>query len=156
MTDPVLTYYGTKTGDDLRFPSRMRAEMLAALPDGEIEVTVRRKRVRTSDPQRRYYFGVIVEALLHVFREWSPDIGWTKEAVHEVLKERFLPLVREWGETVVPATGEVIRERMSTEKLTKTERELYHDHCRKFAAEMDIIIPLPNEQAELSLENINI
>ena len=155
MTDPVLTYYGTKQGTDLRFPKRMRAEILS-LPDGEMEVTVRRKRKRTTSPQRRYYFGCIVEPILHYFRDCSPDVGWTKNSVHKELKDRFLPLVREWQEMVIPKTGEVIREEMSTEKLTTVERELYHDFCRKFAAEMDIVIYLPNEQSEVSLEYINI
>jgi len=70
------------------------------------------------------------------------------EKVHSELKRRFLPLVHEWREVVLP-TGEAITEPMSTEKLTTTEREFYHDYCRKFAAEMDIIIALPNEQAEM-------
>ena len=150
MTDPDLTYHGHVNEDgQISLPKRMRAELAATFRGKDIEVRVRRKRKRTSDPQLRYYFAAIVKSFLMAFQDWSPDVGWTKESVHEVLKLRFLPLVREWGFVVIPATGELVKERMSTQKLSTVERELYHEHCRKWAAEMDIIIPLPNEQAEL-------
>jgi hypothetical protein len=151
MTDPDLTYIGHVNEDgQISLPKRMRAELAATFRGKDIEVRVRRKRKRTSDPQRRYYFGVIVEAITYAIREADPETGWNREMVHEVLKERFLPRVREWREYVNHETGEAIREPMTTTKLTTTEREMYHDHCRKFAAELfGITVPLPNEQAEL-------
>jgi len=151
MTDPELTYYGEVTySGEIRLPKKMRAELEAAFRGKRIRVRFDKQKRRTTDSQREYYFAVIVQSFLMAFRDWSPDVGWTKEGVHEVLKLRFLPLVREWGFVVIPATGEVVKERMSTEKLSTVERELYHEHCRKWGAEMDIIIPLPNEQAEIA------
>ena len=157
MTDPVLTYYGTKEGTDLRFPKRMRAEIAASLPDGELEITVRRKRKRRSNEQNRYYWGCIVRDISETLRQDDPETGWTPDGVHEVLKFKFLPLVRDWREYVNTDTGEAIREPMTTAKLTTVEWETYSEHCRKFAAEFfGIVIPLPNEQGTLSLEHINI
>jgi hypothetical protein len=128
----------------------MRSELAESFRGKEIEVKVRRKRKRSSDRQRRYYFAVIVESFYLAFYDWAPDVGWTRTAVHDELKKRFLPLVKEWAVTIVPSTGEVIQERMSTQKLNIAQRELYHEHCRKWGAEMDILIPLPNEQAEIN------
>ena len=159
MTDPELTYIGHVSEEgEITLPKRMRAELVAAFRGKDFEIRARRKRKRTTDPQRRYYFGVIVEAITYAIREADPETGWTREMVHEVLKDRFLPLVREWREFVNTETGEAIREPLTTTKLTTTEREMYHDHCRKFAAEFfGVEIPLPNEQAEMfDIEKLSI
>ena len=152
MTDPELTYHGSVTEDgQISLPKRMRAELAATFRGKAIEVRVRRQRKRNSDPQRRYYFGVIVNEITYAIREADPETGWNATMVHEVLKERFLPLVREWREYVNTETGEAIREPMTTTKLTTVEREIYHEYCRKFAAEFfGAVIALPNEQTELS------
>jgi hypothetical protein len=151
MTDPELIYLGEVTeSGEIRLPKRMRAELAESFRGKDIEVKVRRRRKRSSDPERRYYFGVIVNEITYAIREADPETGWNAEMVHEVLKERFLPLVREWREYVNEETGEAIREPMTTTKLTTTEREMYHDHCRKFAAEFfGAVIALPNEQSEM-------
>ena len=150
MTDPDLIYFGHVEGDQIKLPRNMRKDLIAAFQGKEIEVVVRRKKKRKTDRQRKYYFECIVGGFLAAFSDWQPDFGWTKDAVHETLKLKFLPLVREWGEMVIPETGEAIREVMSTEKLTTVECEMYHEHCRKWAAELSIMIPLPNEQAEMA------
>jgi hypothetical protein len=152
MTDPDLTYYGEVTeAGEIRLPKKMRAELAQAFRGKPIEVTVRRKRKRRSDPQNRYYWGCIIRDITASIREADPETGWSNEMVHEVLKSKFLPLVREWRQVVNEDTGEVVSEPPSTTKLTTTEQEVYHDHCRKWASEFfGIEIAAPNEQAEIS------
>lgn len=152
MSDPELTYYGEVTDSgEIRLPKKMRTELKQVFAGKNIEVTVRRKRKRRSSPQLRYYWGCIVRDITGTLRDLDPETGWTAEMVHDVLKNKFLPSVREWREFVNDETGEAIREPMTTTKLTTTEEEMYHDHCRKWAAEFfGISIALPNEQVELN------
>lgn len=152
MSDPELIYHGHVDANGvLHLPRKQVQKEVATLAGKEVEVTIRRKRKRRSSPQLRYYWGCIVRDITAALRELDPETGWTPDGVHEVLKGKFLPLVREWREFVNEDTGEAIREPLTTTKLTTTEEELYHDHCRKWAAEfLGVDIALPNEQAEMA------
>lgn len=152
MSDPELTYYGhVDANGTLHLPRKKVAKEVAVLAGKEVEVTIRRKRKRRTTPQLRYYWGCIVRDITITLREMDPETGWTPDGVHEVLKAKFLPLVRQWREFVNEETGEAIREPLTTTKLTTTEEEIYHDYCRKWAAEfLGIGIALPNEQAEMA------
>ena len=148
--DPDMTYYGKTRAGKIILPSdKIRKQVAAVFPDCDIEVTFRRKRKRRSIQENNYYWGCIVAAFLAAFRDFDPEMGWTAEMVHEELKRRFLPRVREWGQTILP-TGEIVDEPMTTTKLTTVEAEDYYEHCRKWGAQdLDIIIPLPNEQMSI-------
>lgn len=151
MTDPEYIYFGsvTDTGQ-IKLPGqKMRRELAAGFSGREFELIARPKRKRRSLDQNNYYWGCIVPAFLAAFREWSPDTGWNAEMIHEVLKRRFLPLIREWGQTVVPDTGEVIDEPLTTRKLTTSEFSHYKELIQQWGAEMGIIIADPGEQVEM-------
>jgi|GEM_PF-4342047 len=115
-----------------------RFEALKAYLEGqEVEVTIQKRRKKTTMPQRKYYFAVIV-AMIAEAAGYDPSEHRTE--VHEALKLRFLR---------VPGDGplEITR---STESLTTAEREEYHENCRRFAAEFyGVYIPLPNEMESL-------
>lgn len=150
MTDPELTYFGKVEPDGtIKLPSKKLRQEVRMFAGQNIEVRIRRKRKRRSVQENNYYWGCIVVAFLAAFRDFDPEMGWTAEMVHEELKRRFLPRVREWGQTVLP-TGEIVDEPMTTTKLTTVEAEDYYEHCRKWGAQdLDIIIPLPNEQMSI-------
>ena len=151
MTDPEFLYFGRVTdAGQIELPGKkMRAE-LRLMAGHRIEVRVRRHRNRRSTPQLRYYWGCVVQGILHALREVDPETGWTADGAHELLKFKFLPLVREWREYVNMETGETIREPLTTTKLTTVEEEMYHDYCRKWGSEFfGITIALPNEQVEM-------
>lgn len=151
MTDPEYIYYGTVTETgEIKLPGKkMRRELAAGLSGKRIRVVVSQERKRRSLDQNNYYWGCIVPAFLSAFREWSPDTGWNAEMIHEVLKARFLPLIREWGQTIVPETGEVIDEPLTTQKLTTSEFSHYKELIQQWGAEMGIIIADPGEQIEI-------
>ena len=151
--DPDLSYYGKTRAGKIILPSdKIRKEVAGVFPDCEIKVTFQRKRKRRSIQENNYYWACIVASLLAAFRDWDPEMGWTADMVHDELKKRFLPRVREWGQTIT-SHGEVIDEPLTTTKLTTIEAETYYEFCRKWGAEMDILIALPNEQAEIMFEN---
>lgn len=151
MRDPEFTYFGrVNERGEIELPGKKIRRELRLLSGTLIEVRFRRKRKRRSVQENNYYWGCIVQSLVEAFREWDAEMGWTAEMVHEYLKQRFLPLVREWSQTITPH-GEVIDEPLTTTKLTTVEAETYYEMCRKWAAEMDVLIPLPNEQISIFL-----
>lgn len=155
MTDPEYIYFGTVTETgEIKLPGKkMRRELAAGLSGKRIRVVISQDRKRRSTPQLRYYWGCIVQGILHALQDLDPETGWTADGVHELLKFKFLPLVREWREYVNMETGEAIREPLTTTKLTTVEEEMYHDHCRKWGGEfLGISIALPNEQVEIMFQ----
>jgi hypothetical protein len=94
----------------------------------DVEIVLRLPQKKTTGPQRRYYFGVLVAMI-------AEAVGEDKEAVHEELKQMFL----KDRSKAFPVTR-------STESLTTVEREEYHEKIRRWAASfLGLYLPLPNE-----------
>lgn len=131
--NPVFRVHIDK-GGRVQWPGyeRKRFDTLALkYGDKDAEIILRLPQRQGTDPQRRYYFKVIV-MMVREAAGYGPE---HKEAIHEFLKGMFLkdnsgplPITRRYS------------------KLTTVEREEYHDHCRRWAAEfLGLYIPLPNE-----------
>jgi hypothetical protein len=98
-------------------------------PDDKLDIIVRKQQKLSSNPQNRYYYGVIVKFI-------SEFTGHTPEEVDSILKWKFLKRYDDKGMEYVP----------SKNALTTAEREVYHDNCRRWAAiVLELNIPLPNE-----------
>lgn len=112
--------------------------------NSDVDITITKKRKTRSTQQNRYYRGVIVPAIQQGLYETQGE--WlTKVEVHEFLKLTF-----NYKELVNMNTGEMIKLPVSTTESSTIEFELFLDKCRHFADEfLNIIIPLPNEQAKL-------
>lgn len=86
-----------------------------------------------SNPQNRYYWGVVVEMI-------ASETGHTTEEIHEYLKGLLLP--RRFltvGKTEVQLTK-------STTTLSTQDMEEYLERARAFAAtELGLSIPLPHQ-----------
>ena len=139
MSDVKLTYYGAVTSDgQIKLPgAKMRREM-AAFSGKEIEVVVTRKRKHRSDPQNRYYWGVVVEMIRAGLKDMGDIVD--QDQTHDFLRHRFLKVTR-----VDADTGEVLYEyAQSTTKLSTVEFSEYIEKCCQFAAEfLGVSIPLP-------------
>lgn len=93
--------------------------------NGVVYITVKKLEKTATGPQNRYYWGVIIKALID-------RTGHTPDEVHEGLKHKFL---MEGG--FVPR---------STMSLSTSEREDYHTQIRAWASvDLNCYIPLPNE-----------
>lgn len=107
-------------------------EHLKGFEGKEIELIVRNKKKTISDPQRRYYFGVIVKIL-------ADEIGCSKDEMHDTLKSQFLT------EKVMVGEKEVIIVKSITD-LNTTEMEEYNGTVKRWASEfLNCYIPDPNE-----------
>jgi len=89
-----------------------------------------------SNPENRYYWGVIVELL-------SQELGYEREEMHEILKAIFL---KEKTFLKTKAGVEEVAFARSTSELNTAEFEDYLRRIRVFAStELGIFVPLPNE-----------
>lgn len=103
-------------------------KLLEGLP---IVVRIEKWYKRRSNPQNRYYWGVIIDILSESTGEDDLD------AIHEALKRKFLPKRTVLGEDV---------SELSTKKLKTIEFEDYMSKIRMWASrDYNIYIPEPNE-----------
>jgi hypothetical protein len=98
-------------------------------PGTKIDVILKKHEERTSDPQRKYYWAVIVKMI-------AEYTGHEPNEIHDTLKWKFLKERDVKGIEYVK----------SSESLNTAEREEYHEQCRKWALiVLGVKIPLPNE-----------
>lgn len=123
------------------------ADVIEKFEGKDIEIIICKKRKTRSLSQNGYYFGVIVTLFQEAIRDLWGEI-WSKEKVHEFLKNRFL-----FNEQINEDTGEVYKTPKSTTECTTTEIEDYYEECRRFALEdFGVAIPLPNEEVTINFD----
>lgn len=139
MSTPTLTYYGRVEQDGtLKLPGARIRHDAKAFAGQEIEVSIQRKRKHRTDPQNRYYWGIVVEMVRHGMKEMGDDV--TQDQAHEFLKWRFLRVQK-----IDEHTGEILYEYAgSTANLGTVDFAEYIEKCCQFAAEfLGVSIPLP-------------
>jgi hypothetical protein len=101
---------------------------ISGLRDGGIwDVIIKRPEKIRTDPQNRYYFGVVVKIL-------ADELGYTKDELHEALKWKFLQ---------VPGPLPTVK---STAKLSTVEFIDYIDEVVRWAAQdLGVVLPDPEE-----------
>lgn len=112
-----------------------------------VVLTVDEWKDKRSNPQNRYYRGVICELIGDALKDsgWEPK-ECSNDAVHAMLKLRFLKEDRPIGKD-----GEFLTVVKSTTELDKEEFGAYIEHCIRFAAEyLNVVIPEPGQQMELA------
>lgn len=147
MSDPKLTYYG-EMRDTLHIFNRAKLlQDLQQFAGKKLEIIIRKKRSRRSVEQNAYYWGVVIPMVQNGLK----DVGYVvdKDGTHEFLKDRFNRI-----ELVNEKTGEILNTTGSTTKLSTTEMMEYFAEIQRWAAEyLNIEIPDPGEQTELSFES---
>lgn len=109
-----------------------------------VELEIKVKRKRRSNPQNRYYWGVIVPAFYQIFLKAGMEMDCLEQA-HEILKDIFNRM------DICNDDGEVVSVVKSTTKNDTFEQEEYHEKCRMWASKFwGVRIPLPNEDAEFN------
>ncbi len=103
------------------------ASLIKAMEGKEVSVTLKLRSKEPSDPQRRYYFGVVVELC-------AEHLGYTKDEMHDAFKAALL--MDNTGP--IPKIG-----RFST--LDSAERTKFIDDARRLAAEVGCYTPEPGQ-----------
>lgn len=110
--------------------------MIKRFDGKDIEIVVQKKRnVRSLQQNKLWWLYVTI---------LSDELGYEKDEMHDILKFKFLK-----RERVVEKTGEIIPYLESTTRLTRTEFADVVDAVIRWAAEMNIVLPSPNEQLSI-------
>lgn len=98
---------------------------------------------KRSNPQNRYYWGVMVPMVKHGLRNMGYDDVKTNEDAHEIIKALFLKKKISNGLEEIEITG-------STTDLSKTDFMCLIDDVAKWCSEyLGFRLLLPNEQLTL-------
>jgi hypothetical protein len=108
--------------------AKFRAYLSSFKNGARIELILRKLSKKRTNPQNRYYWGVVVPML-------GKHFGYTKSEMHEALKWQFLRK----PEADPPTVG-------STRKLTTEQFNEYIETIQIWSAsEYSVVIPDPNE-----------
>ena len=127
---------------------RLKCQSLAAAvrmyPEGtQLEFTVRKSIERRTNPQNRYFHGVVLSIAARTISENGTPI--TAGQLKEAWKLMFSPI------DIPTQCGEFITIGKSTAEMDKEEFISFIDHCVAWCAEQGIVIPAPGEQTELDI-----
>jgi len=109
---------------------------LRALPDGQYQAIIRKKRSVRSLNQNRYYWGVVLNLI-------ADHTGQPADDIHEYLADLFLSEVKD-----IELAGVIrrVRTHPTTTKLNTEQFSQYIDSIRSWAAwELEVRIPGPTE-----------
>jgi hypothetical protein len=106
------------------------AQYVRSLKGCFVETVVRKRRLTRTNPQNRYYFGVVVKLI-------ADHCGYERDEMHELLAMKFLRMEDD------PITGAPRRKR--TPKTDTQEFMEYVEACVRFGAELGVYVPDPNE-----------
>lgn len=117
---------------------KLKADLKNHFAGRSVEILIHRKKKHRSVQQNRYYWLIVTMLSEHT--------GFTREELHQILKQRFLKT-----EKVHEDTGAIYEYTRSTTELTTIEYEDYLESVRRFAAEdFQMTLPLPNEQLQFT------
>lgn len=126
----------------LAHPERLKVYLNKNFEGKKVEMTFRKLVKQRTDPQVRYYFGVVVKMIQAVFKEGGND--FSAEEVHEFLKSLFL-----FKEVVNEKTGEVYKVPLSLSRMGEVSTLLmseYKEKIQQWAMEhFSLYIPDPGE-----------
>lgn len=122
-------------------------EAICAFENKEIVIRIEKKKKKRSNPQNRFYYGVVIPLMQQSLKESGTLM--TSNDVHELLKLRFLK------ETILvnEETGQIVERIKSTTELTTSQFMDYISEITLFAAEyFGVEIPAPNENITLNFD----
>ncbi len=138
MLSPMV--YGTVEGGKLIADEPELLKAAFRCHEGKrVQVEVKRFRKNRTDPQNKYYWGVIVKMVMAEMGYDEED----KQTIHELLKWECNYEMRIVGKG---ADRKEVRAPMSTANISTVAFEEYEERCRRWASrELSMYIPLPNE-----------
>jgi hypothetical protein len=137
MLDKIEFYGRVKDGQMFIVKRKDFDEAIKRFEGKEVEIIVQKKRFVRSVAQNRLWW--LYMDILH------KDLGYSKEEMHDICKFRFLK-----REKVIEHTGEIVEYLESTTRLSRTQFAETIDKLIQWAAEMNIVLPLPNEQLTIT------
>ncbi len=113
--------------------------LLRAFAGKDVSLTAKRYAKQRSNPQNRYYYGVVLPIVVTFFKSYGNDVS--PEEVHEYLKREVGGLVKD----IVLPDGSEYRVTQSSTEADKLAWEDWMTAIRTWASKYQVFIPLPNE-----------
>ena len=105
----------------------------------DIAVTIEKWKPTTSNPQFRYYYGVVLELI-------AKETGMDKESLDSILKSKFLYEYTMLGDNLEKCT-------ISKTRVTTTQFNEFLNQVVCWAAEfLGLVIPEPNEAEPIGVD----
>lgn len=136
-----LTTYGAIKAGRLSWqnPERLR-DTFATFPEGPVEIVIRCARRKHSDPQRGYYWAVVIPIITNAINEQQGEEAFSRDDVHQYLRQLHNTKV-----TIHPDTLQEVKIPASTSNLTTVGFSEYTERCKDWAAQMlSVFIPDPD------------
>lgn len=120
--------------------------VLQSFPGRRMKISLGFVRKKRSDPQNRFYWGVVVPIVTQMFVEYGNEVD--AEDVHRFLKGKVGGMTK----PIVDRDGAVVTFVVDTStKLTTYEWEVWMEKIRAWAASIDLFLPYPNEEYQLAV-----
>lgn len=120
-------------------------DAVAAAKGEKLKLTLGKVKKYSSDPQRQYYFAVIIQRIQGLLLTRGGKYV-DEDDIHDYLMRH----VGQWMREKDIGGGEKILVRRSYNDLSTIEAEEHHTKCRKWAAERGLDIPEPNEEEKIN------
>lgn len=102
----------------------------------DVEICFVRSEDKKSNPQLRYFFGIVLPIIKQAFEEMQGE-QYSKEEIVTILKDMYF-----YEEKYSPISGDVIKVPMSLEHAKKSEVAEFINKCVIFATDiLDVTIP---------------
>lgn len=153
----TLTYHASVETGAIQMHDSTRRKMAREVGqsfDGhDIEITIKKKKRKRSNPQNAYYWSVVIPLLIEGFVDLGNPGLQSGNAEHQnMMHEEMKRLHLDNGLEIRDVDGVMIKLPSSTKNCSTLEFMEYIQAIQKWAAEcLSIDIPDPNEQRELAL-----
>ena len=141
-----LYYHGKVQDGKIILPrNRMQKELPQVFEGKPIRITVEQNKVKRSDQQNRYYWGVVLPFVRDGFIDLGNNLQRNGESIiliHKLMKNKFL----DNGIAIADVNGEVHATEPTTSTLNKEDFSAYVEQIKQWAHEyLNIYIPDANE-----------
>lgn len=127
---------------------KLISDAIKSFEGKEIELTIERKRKKRSNPQNRYYWGVVMPILQSGLKEATGEV----RDINSIHYQIVLPLFSPKREIINKETGEVVSESKSSSEMTTSEFSEFVMEIQKWGSEfLSVDIPSPNENLTLNI-----
>lgn len=121
-------------------------EAIESFEGKEIEITIQKKRKLRSNPQNKFYWGVVLPILQEGLKDATGEIRDFNSIHYQII----IPLLAPKRDVVNTDTGQVITEHITSSEMSTSEFMDFMVSIQQWGAEfLGITIPEPNEQIQL-------
>lgn len=132
----AITFYAEALNGKIKVHKRALFQKYLDSLKGLVSIEIKERRAKRSLPQNAYYWLCLTII--------GDELGYSKEEMHDLFGLEYRTVM---STITIPSTGEVVEVKMvrSTTTYNKMEFAEYMEHVIRWAAQMGIILPTPED-----------